>query len=596
MSKINIRHLFILQTLLYVSLVLFSLAQYFPYIGMDFKYFIPRLIDSDLHYRINGLSIQWYTPSFGGGLPSYPNPQQIQFSLPQFLTLFFDPWIATLLSISIYSSLGMLGAFLLSSRKLGFSAVTSSLVGLLFLVNGFYLQHMGIGHFTFMAFPLLPYVLLALLSKRKPILNGILLSSIIAVLLYSGGFYLIIYFFFSSLLCLSLIYLFKPELFDPASLLKTIGWGSIFTIGLCASKLSAVLAFLQSFPRAISDTYHTSLLQSLEGIILQLLGTMALSPLGSLVGRSPKFVWDLLMTYTGSSLAFWELDTSISPILFFFLLAGALTAVWGGSTKKFSLTKTQWISGIFFLVFFELTLEFITTKGFFYPTLSQLPILRSLHVNPRYTSTLILPLALLGGFSLNHFFKIFRFSHGKELLTWIISMITIFLFASAYLTLPMDSLQKRQFYVAGNIQIYQQVRAGETFPILYVQDDLNDARVFDQNSSTLTPYEVLFGYGMGKFKHQLTPGSVYDLRDGSFNFTDPTGLVFGAENNTHPFDRIKETDRENLDLFIHRYQPKWKLPLWQSIADDLSLATLCSMLLVLIVLLSSGRSTRTHQN
>src|SRR5262245_38266301 len=66
----------------------------YPMVGHDFSYFIPRLIDTHLHYRINGLAIQWYTPSFGGGLPAYANPQHIQFSLPQFLLFVFNPWHA----------------------------------------------------------------------------------------------------------------------------------------------------------------------------------------------------------------------------------------------------------------------------------------------------------------------------------------------------------------------------------------------------------------------------------------------------------------------------------------------------------------------
>src|SRR5512133_3076938 len=83
-------------------LISFFIAWYsnllFPLVGQDFKYSVPRLIDTYLHYKINGLSIQWYTPSFGGGLPAYPNPQHIQFSLVQLLMAFLNPWTAILVS------------------------------------------------------------------------------------------------------------------------------------------------------------------------------------------------------------------------------------------------------------------------------------------------------------------------------------------------------------------------------------------------------------------------------------------------------------------------------------------------------------------
>ena len=58
----------------------------YPLVGHDYGYFVPHLLDTDIHYKTNGLNIQWYTPSWGGGLPAYPNPQHIQFSLPQLLT------------------------------------------------------------------------------------------------------------------------------------------------------------------------------------------------------------------------------------------------------------------------------------------------------------------------------------------------------------------------------------------------------------------------------------------------------------------------------------------------------------------------------
>ena len=559
-----------LQSIAFVGLVFFFLSQYYPYVGMDYKYFIPRLIDSDLHYRINGLSVQWYTPSFGGGLPSYPNPQQIQFSLPQLLTLFIDPWLASITSIGIFILLGMVGTFTLTRKILMLDPWSAALAASFFVVNGFYLQHMGIGHLTFMAFPLLPFVIIGLLRKGGAYFNGILLAIVFAVLLYGGGFYPIVYFVFSTLLTLPLIYLFFPMLLDISSLGKNIGWGLLLTAMLIASKLSAVLFFLGNFPRVLSDEFNTTLLQSLKSILYQLMGSMTFAPLGYLAGKSPKYTWELLMNATGSSLASWELDISLSPVLFLFLLAGVMLLVWMVFTKKIKLTTIQIISLVVLSIFFELTIEFITAKGWFYATLSQLPILRSLHVNPRYTAVLILPLAIGGGLSANAILKRFIISDKAKLFTWIASTLLIFVFVGVYIALPMDTLQKRQFYVDGSLEIYQKAVLGETYPILNIQDDLNDARVFDQNSSTLTPYEVLFGYEMNEFKPALEVGSVYSVADNTYNLNDPTGFVFGEANGAKPFDRIKTTDGENLDLFVHRMQPNWKLPLIQHLANFLS--------------------------
>jgi hypothetical protein len=183
---------------------------------------------------------------------------------------------------------------------------------------------------------------------------------------------------------------------------------------------------------------------------------------------------------------------------------------------------------------------------------------------------LILPLAIGGGLSANAILKRFIISDKAKLFTWIASTLLIFVFVGVYIALPMDTLQKRQFYVDGSLEIYQKAVLGETYPILNIQDDLNDARVFDQNSSTLTPYEVLFGYEMNEFKPALEVGSVYSVADNTYNLNDPTGFVFGEANGAKPFDRIKTTDGENLDLFVHRMQPNWKLPLIQHLANFLS--------------------------
>ena len=77
------------------------IARDYPFIGHDYRYFIPRLIDTDLHLRLNGPWIQWYTPSFGSGIPAFPNPQHLQYSLVQALTYISNPWIAVLATTAI---------------------------------------------------------------------------------------------------------------------------------------------------------------------------------------------------------------------------------------------------------------------------------------------------------------------------------------------------------------------------------------------------------------------------------------------------------------------------------------------------------------
>ena len=92
--------------ILHILVIIFFLIQYsnatYPMIGHDYRLFLTRLIDSDLYYRANGFGIEWYTPNFGAGLPAYPNPLQMQFSLPQLITWFINPYAEVLVSTAIY--------------------------------------------------------------------------------------------------------------------------------------------------------------------------------------------------------------------------------------------------------------------------------------------------------------------------------------------------------------------------------------------------------------------------------------------------------------------------------------------------------------
>ena len=80
---------------------------HYPFIGTDMEYYLTRLIDVYLHLKINGLfSVQWWTPTFGGGIPAFPNPLHLQFSITPYLMFLFSPWIATQITYAIFAAIG----------------------------------------------------------------------------------------------------------------------------------------------------------------------------------------------------------------------------------------------------------------------------------------------------------------------------------------------------------------------------------------------------------------------------------------------------------------------------------------------------------
>ena len=91
-----------------LSLIVFMIGRDYPKVGHDYGFFIPRMLDTYLHSKVSALAIQWYTANFGAGTPAYPNPQYLQFSLPQFSMFVINPWLALMFSLVGYAVFGFL--------------------------------------------------------------------------------------------------------------------------------------------------------------------------------------------------------------------------------------------------------------------------------------------------------------------------------------------------------------------------------------------------------------------------------------------------------------------------------------------------------
>jgi hypothetical protein len=536
----------------------------YPIVGGDYQLFGPRLIDSLLHYKVNGFSIQWYTPSFGGGLPAYPNPLQMQFSLPQLFTFFVNPWVAILASSVIYIIIGFLVTFLFLRDAMEFKPLSAILGANFMVASGFFIEQLVVGHADKITFPLIVVPVYALLNRKIPAwLAGVLISLTGAILLYSGGVYIGVICFFTTIIAIPIVYLLKPSLLAWRRLVPAIIWGGFFTLLLCGSKLYAVTAFMQSFPREVHDQYFVDWVTSIGGLVFQLVGVMTTLPFLNLIGKSSLVYVARLTQWTGSPYGFWELDTSISPALIILLVYG----VWIILSRKPHLDRNnllkKGITGICLIISIILVVQFSTARGFLFDALKGLPLLKSLRTNTRFVASFILPLAILGA-------KIFDgWTKGKSGIKTIsafgllngISLVALW----AYYLLPM-SVQGRDFEVLSILETYTKIEAGDIFPVNKIIPDMNDYEVFQAQASNVTHhYDPLLGEN--SFRPLVHEGSVFDIEDGFYNMTDPTGYVFPKENKSKLFSRIPVSDYSKLVDFINRRQPNWKLPVTQIVLD-----------------------------
>jgi hypothetical protein len=551
-----------------------------PLVGHDFRLYLPRLMDSQLFYKVNGLAIEWYTPSFGGGLPAYPNPNQMQFSLQQFFTLFVNPWTAVMLSIAVYALVGFGLMALLLNDVLGFSPFAAVLGAVFFIGNGFLIERAVVGHVNFISFPLIVIPIYAFLNRRLPVwICASLIALTGAVLVNSGGVYIGIIALFSLLLTLPLVTFIKPGLLDGRRLLKVAAFGLVLTLLLSGSKLYAINAFMHSFPRVKQDHYFVSWAESLGGLVMQLVGVMTTLPFLKLFGKSGLVFAVRLAAWTGSPYGFWEQDASLSPVLLTLLVFGAV----GILVRKPKLEKSRLIGKISMALLLALAVvlvvQFSTARGFFFEHLRSLPVLESTRVNTRFTAAFILPLSILGG-------KVFsdissRFNRRKSLVFFILMNAASLLCLGAYALLPMQ-VQLRSFDPRQIIETYQAVQSGHVFPVKRIVSNMNDYEVFiGQASNVSHHYDPLFG--VSTFTPKVHNGSVYDVTDGYFNMTDPTGYVFPAENGSSLYSLIPVKDKARLVDFVNRRKVDWKLPLVQIILDWAA-----GLTFILVVLCLSG--------
>jgi hypothetical protein len=582
------------KTLLIIFLILLNLLaisafiiwycnRAYPMIGHDYRLFMPYMIDSYLHQKINGLTIQWYTPSFAGGRPVYSSPEDLQFSLPQFLLWVVNPWVAILASLLTFIVIGFIATYYFLKRLLGLGSLASILGAVFFIANGFYFEHAAVGHITYQAFPLFAVIMVILTHPRLPTwLGGVFLSLVITLLVYSG-IQNIAFFPLISIIFFPLLYLIKPSLLNWKKIFSITLLGGILAALLCGSKIYAIYSFMRFFPRLTQDNYTTNLWTGMVGMIHQLLGTMTLAPFYQLVNgqHAIGFIEDLIKS-TGSGYEYWEVDASLSPALLILLAGGAVAFLLHKPDLKAPINKKRMIAEACLIIATWLVIEFTLAKGIIYPLIRNLPPLSSLRGNVRYVCAFIFPLAIVGAAIFDNWTKNWK-SKTRALIVFTLLDVIAVGSLLAFRSIPTQNLMFLCNY-RPILNTYDKIRYdGETFPVKYVIPEADPWSVFEENATNLIdPYNVLFNPLKGGYALALHAGSVYDIDDGYYNIIDPTGYLFPESNDSSMFERIPVTEKAQFLDFINRRQPNWKLPRREQVLIWTSLISLVAVTGILL--------------
>jgi hypothetical protein len=535
--------------------ILALVGRSYPFVGHDFAYFIPRMLDTELHRRINGFSVQWYTPTFGGGLPAFFNPQHIQFSVPQALIAVVDPWSALMLSIAIAAVAGYAALYLFLRNTLRLGLVPSTVGAGCFLGNGFFIEHAIVGHVGFLLFPMGAVILHSLTNARSSLVARASGAAIVVgLMIHQAGFYLVLITGASILLSLQVLSITSRQLIEWRSAFRAMLIAIPLSAALIGSKVFAVAALMRQFPREVADIHTLGAFEELVGVGIQLAGGMLIVPVLLLGGFPAQRLDDILILVTGAGVHLWELDVSLAPVLSIALVCGLASVILAVSRRGLpSISAGTAVAALGMVATVWLLIELTIARGVLFSLFKALPPLKSLHLNYRFAAAFILPLSVLGAMVLERWLGTSR----RHLAGTVLVLATC-AGPLAYFALP-EEVHRRGFDLRQSLDNYQSITRGERFVVESIRM-VPDSEVFSNAASSGKPYEPLFGYDLEMFRPKFREASVAIEMDGHFNLTNPVSLVFPKDIGAKPFDLIRSADKANFDRLRRRELPDWALP------------------------------------
>ena len=546
------------------------------FIGHDYSYHLSRLLAGYIWWKKNTyFDLPYFTPYLCGGGFLYANPQSLYLSLTQFFIFFLSPLKALYLSIIFFAFLGYLGTYILLRKVYKISQYVAVLGALLFLFNSFYTTRMIVGHITYHAFMLIPWVLFFFTySKKKKNLDihllevvKVLLASLcISYFLYSGAIHLLI----PLLIILSFFFLldcrknYKSLFFWIRSL--ALGFLTLF---LCAAKFSLIYSVLKKFPR---NFYQYPGVENLLELLI--------APVSALfVGLNNGQIIPELTHSIGIKVHEW--DYYITPIPVVLL---TLSLFFKKGKLKFKKNISFFNFSLLLILILPLLFNLYTPAWNLF--LKKIPGIGN-SVVPWRVFCAYIPLVII--FSCVCYEKNFSFKHKNKL-----TLLCIFLVPFFHLFNKKNFIlyKKQNFNPIQVEKLYKEVSLDQaSFRILAnfnfgLKKDLFAIRYAVSN---LTCYESLYGYRLqekpGSF---LVKGSIKQeimiKGEKYYNFINPACLIYPKENfcdQKYPYFSLGNK-RDLLDFTAYK-KYSFQLPWWQKVFNRLSLT--CFLLSVLFLLL-----------
>jgi hypothetical protein len=564
--------------------------RYFPnrqgFAGHDFSLFLPRLLDGYIWAKTNSaFSIPWFTPSFCGGEPGYPDPQNVYFTLPQLLTALVNPLQSVYFTIVLMTIAGYIGCYRMLRSVFNSSTSAALLGATLFLFNGFFIYRLVEGAIVFHAFMLFPWIIhFAFKQQREEnhpafirnyFLSGIVIALLAAYWIFSGMVNILIPLALSALIIL-LVQLYNRRL-DPG-FWKLVLVSTIFFFLIVAGKLNAELSYMRHFDRSFYKLPGTS--SFLDSIYITFRSLFFPSTRSDLQHYLVNQEWYLARHE-------FEYGVTFVPLVIFGLyLYKARAELNDKISRMFKPGHRAYIPvAIFIILLIPIALNYYQ-PGWNH-LLKSIPVLENSSTLIRFNVMYILPIVILTSVLLD---KAIRSGTGKILLS---SSLVV-------LVIGINALTDRAFYDRESYDptaidtAYSHIKSTGRVPIINYVANIEETSLFTNPTqvnadfafgiSRLRCYEPMFGYRLEAFPIKtLHAGPVSDVTDGRLNLKNPACYVYPKVNACEPGDQFKVDEKVQAERFASHRPYQFKLPMRQVVLDYVSLIALLASLLLIVV-------------
>ena len=566
-------------------------GDFFPtaqgHIGSDYSYFLPNLLDGYFWYRNNGIfAPQWFSPAFCGGVPAFFNPQNLYYSLPQWLTFFIDPLSAVYLTVLIFATLGFAGCYWLLRDAFATSCAVALFGAAVCLFNGFFIHRMIVGHLTFHGFMLVPLIAWCLLRPpgrgsrqhwRMTITNIAVAGLLFAYMIYSGMVNGVL----PALLSIAIIGLIHALLFGHAwRFWVQFAMAGVTGMALAAGKIVGSLAFLANFERT---DYALPGAENLWKILYMVFEMVFLTPSGETAGTT--------LTNLQWALGRHEFEYGITPVPLLALFIGIAYAL----ARWRTLTALHWLTFALILMLCCLPLALNMYTPAWNAILKSLPIIGNSSNLLRWFSVYIPVMTVAAALALQY-------------TPWL-QRIRPYAAVVALLSVPAINFSvDRQNYAQQGYDptpitaAYRQIQTPDWSPAIRFITAFRDEQgrilmpgyrnnTLIQGASQLTCYEPIFGYRLENFPLQtLHPAPVDHITDGRYNIKNPACYVYPNENQCQPGDHYSVDQAISAKAFT-LYQPvRFATPLKQQLANGLTIVAVAGIAIWFIVIMATHAS------